>query len=232
MGKALLKKISPLIIYVIPVLYYLIFLYLRTVRLVVIGEKELLDHLDSGRKAIIALWHQRLFCALRYARIISPYRPSAIISQSRDGDLIARIAELFNIRPIRGSSSRGGKEALKAIVADLAVHRLAIHALDGPRGPRWYIKPGLVVMAKLSQAAIYPVYISVHRAWALNSWDRLLIPKPFSRMIIFCDRPFTVHRDPLRDVESMRLEIEQHMRQRQEKLDQLWQNNRGEELNL
>jgi len=118
----------------------------------------------------------------------------------------------LGIRPVRGSSSRGGKEALAAMVADLSLHPAAIHAVDGPRGPKGTVKAGVIRMAQLSQAAIFPVYISPERAWVIGSWDRFLIPKPFSRILIRWDDPIFIP-DTLdsRSFEAARLNLENRL---------------------
>ncbi len=116
--------------------------------------------------------------------------------------MIADVCRRLDFRPVRGSSSRGGREALAAMVAELSVHPVAVHALDGPRGPRGLIKAGIIRMAQLSGAPIIPVYISVNRAWILRSWDRFIIPHPFARAIFIvgqavqggpCRNPRRIH---------------------------------------
>jgi lysophospholipid acyltransferase (LPLAT)-like uncharacterized protein len=201
----------------IPIAYGILRLYLLTVRIRSEHEKELLDHLRQGGKGIVALWHQRILLVVRYARHFSEFTPAAMISQSRDGDLIADVCRRLNFRPVRGSSSRGGREALAAMLAELSVHPLAVHALDGPRGPRGIIKAGIIRMAQLSGAPIIPVYISVNRAWTLRSWDRFLIPKPFSTVSVRWDKPIPVPGE-LNDAafETLRLNIERRTRNNQE----------------
>jgi lysophospholipid acyltransferase (LPLAT)-like uncharacterized protein len=176
----------------VPVAYCAIRLYLSLMRIRVEQEELLLNHLQQGGKAIVAFWHQRFFGALGYAKKFRALAPSAIISKSRDGELISRVAMRLGIRPVRGSSSREGKEALAAMVADLSLHPAAIHAVDGPRGPKGAVKAGVIRMAQLSQAVIFPLYISMDRAWVLGSWDRFLIPKPFSRILICWGGPISI----------------------------------------
>ncbi len=182
----MLKRLSGFAIKhgLIPVLYAVIRLYFCLIRVRSLGEEEFRNYLRQGGKAIAAIWHQRIFLVLTYARRFGEYAPAVMISQSRDGDMIADVARLLNFRPVRGSSSRGGREALATIIADLAEHPFAVHAVDGPRGPRGVIKAGLISMAQLSGTPIVPVAISVNRAWVLNSWDRFLIPKPFSTVCV------------------------------------------------
>jgi lysophospholipid acyltransferase (LPLAT)-like uncharacterized protein len=168
----------------IPAAYAIIRLYFCLIRIRAIGEDSLMQHLHQGGKAIGAIWHQRIFLVLTYARRFGKFAPAVMISQSRDGDIIADIARSLNFRPVRGSSSRGGRAALAAIIADITGHSCAVHAVDGPRGPRGIIKAGIISMAQLSGAPIVPVSITVNRSWILKSWDRFLIPKPFSTVFV------------------------------------------------
>jgi hypothetical protein len=143
-----------------------------------------------------------------------------MISQSRDGDMIADVYSRFSFRPVRGSSSRGGREALSAIVDDLAHNQMAVHVLDGPRGPRGVVKPGLIVMAQMSGVPIFPIYISANRAWVLKSWDRTLIPKPFSTITFRWGEPIYVPKDlDNESFENIRKHIENHMKENQTRDD-------------
>ena len=139
-----------------------------------------------------------------------------MISKSRDGDLIADIFSRMNFRPVRGSSSLNGKQALAAMVDDLRDHPFAVHVLDGPKGPRGVVKSGLIVLAKQSGAPIIPVYISTSRAWVLHSWDRCLVPKPFSKIVIRWGRPTAVPKEVDEHVfEEIRVGIEKQMLENQ-----------------
>ncbi|MBM4271916.1 MAG: DUF374 domain-containing protein [Deltaproteobacteria bacterium] len=204
----------------IPCTHHLISAYFSLIKIKTINEEMVLNHLRNGQKLIVAIWHQRIPLVLSYARKFSEFKPSAMISQSRDGDIITNVAIRLNFRPVRGSSSRGGKEALSAMIADLENHQCAVHALDGPRGPRGIVKAGIVVMAQKSRVPVIPVYISVNRAWILNSWDRTLIPKPFSTVVIRWDNPIAVPEDLDNDTfESTRRQIEEHMKENQTRDD-------------
>jgi lysophospholipid acyltransferase (LPLAT)-like uncharacterized protein len=204
----------------IPIVHRIVRLYLRLVRIRWVNEEEILDHLRKGGRAIVALWHQRFFSVITYASRFSEFSPSVMISQSRDGEIIADVLRRLDFRPVRGSSSHGGREALASMVEELTEHPFAVHAVDGPQGPRGVIKAGLIRMAQLSGAPIVPVYISVDRAWVLKSWDRFLIPKPFSRVVIRWDGQIPVPPELNADeFETMRLEIEKRMRNNQEEED-------------
>ncbi|MDD5711637.1 MAG: lysophospholipid acyltransferase family protein [Smithellaceae bacterium] len=173
-------------------LYYFVRAYFWTITFQYINEGEVLSHLRRGGKVITAVWHQRIFAAIGYVLRFKQYRPSVMISKSRDGNLIADVYRRLYFRPVRGSSSKGGKEALRALIDDLADHPLAVHVLDGPRGPAGVIKPGLVTLAQKTRVPIFPIYFSMSNAWVLKSWDRFLIPKPFSTITVRWDRPITV----------------------------------------
>jgi len=199
-----------------PIAHHLVRVYLSLIKVRAVNEEIGLQHLKSGQKMIVAIWHQRILVVMGYARRFSLYKPSVMISRSRDGEMIAKVYSRFNFRPIRGSSSRGGKEALASMVEDLVHNQLAVHILDGPRGPRGVVKPGLIVMAQLSAVPIVPVYISVNRAWVLNSWDHFIIPKPFSTVVIRWDSPIYVPQSmDGEEFENTRKKIEQHLKENQ-----------------
>ncbi len=202
------------------ILYYIIRLYFLTIRIESVNEATVLQHLQRGGKLIVALWHQRIVTAINYARRFGSYRPSVMISSSRDGDLIAAVFSRMNFRPVRGSSSLNGKKALLAMVEDLNHHPLAVQILDGPRGPRGVIKPGLIVMAKRSGVPVIPVYVSVSRAWVLRSWDRCLIPKPFSKVVVHWDQPIAIPGEMNEQrFEEFRLGVEKRMLENQRRYD-------------
>jgi lysophospholipid acyltransferase (LPLAT)-like uncharacterized protein len=175
-----------------PLAYFLLRLYLFSVRIRALNEEALLEFLQTGKKGIGAVWHQRFFGVLGYVRRFSKFSLSIMISMSRDGDWIAPVVKYLGLRPVRGSSSRGGKEALSEMVKDLAQNQAALHIIDGPRGPKGTVKPGLIRLAQLSKAAIIPIYISVNRAWIIRSWDRFLLPKPFSQVSVRFGEPINV----------------------------------------
>jgi len=193
----------------LPCAYYLLRLYLSLLRVKVVGEDAGLQHLAEHGRVIAALWHQRFLPALAYVTKFRKFKLCVMISQSKDGDLIAPIAKRLGLEPVRGSSSRGGKKALAAILKAFEDRPGVVHIVDGPRGPKGQVKPGLIGMAQVSRAVVIPIFVSANRAWIMGSWDRFLVPKPFSKVKIRWGEPVVVPRtnDP-ESFEKVRKKIE------------------------
>lgn len=110
-----------------------------------------------------------------------------MISRSFDGEIIAGVAKHTGWYTMRGSSSRGGREALGDMIIKLKETGLAAHIVDGPTGPAGIVKAGAVRLANAAGAVIVPFYVSADRAWFFRSWDRFMFPKPFARVTIRFD---------------------------------------------
>lgn len=165
-------------------LYLFVRVYSATFRLSVENEEEWQAYLAGGGKVLLCAWHQQFFALIRHFSTYRHASPAIMISRSRDGELIAGVAELAGWHTARGSSSRGGRTAMHEMIERLNTHGLGAHLLDGPTGPPGVVKNGAVKMAVVSGAAIVPVYTIPTRHWHVNSWDRFIIPKPFSRVTI------------------------------------------------
>jgi hypothetical protein len=145
----------------------------------------------GGRPAIYVVWHSRI--------LLLPYlyrgrRLKVLASASRDGELIARLVERCGLEAVRGSSSRGGAPALRALTRCLAEGWSVVVAPDGPRGPREVAKPGAVVLAAMSGAPLVPLAVGAAREWRLSSWDGFRVPRPFSRCVVCFGEPLPVER--------------------------------------
>jgi len=188
-------------------------LYHRTCRVTVNGP--LSDYLTGERPCLLAWWHQdMLFNFVYLTRFAKQRKIATIVSQSKDGDLAAYLVKKFGMTPIRGSSSKGGKEALDLLTKHVLQEK-AIGALvcDGPRPPGWVAKFGIVALARNTS---YPI-IGI-RSWGARqhiftrSWCKLLLVYPFSRVTIWSDAPFSVPADTQGDaLEGYRLEIERRL---------------------
>jgi len=136
---------------------------------------------DPGQPRIWAFWHNRiLMMPYLYERFCPGRRMLMMVSRSRDGELITRIMNRFGIDGARGSSSRGGSDALRELLRELERPQARDIGItpDGPRGPRAKVQDGVLGLAASSGRAIYPVTTRYSRHWELPSWDRFQIPQP------------------------------------------------------
>jgi hypothetical protein len=191
------------------VIYRIVRVYCSTLRIKVINESPWINHLEQGGRVLLCAWHQQFFSVIRNFKKYEKYHPSLMISKSLDGEIIAGVAKRSGWHTVRGSSSRDGGIALKEMTARLKQYGLAGHILDGPRGPAGVVKPGIISLAHSGEAVIVPVFVESEKAWYFNSWDRFMVPKPFSRVTInFCD---IIKIQPLKndkDFEEQRLMLE------------------------
>lgn len=145
---------------------------------------------------ILAFWHGRQLLMpwiYRSAPRKQQLRPIyALISQHRDGRAISFANDLLGIRSIAGSSTRGGREALFAIINSLKNGNHIAITPDGPKGPLYKLKPGLIRIAQRTGALIRPAAIGAERKWTFKSWDRMILPKPFSRCVMMMGDPIYI----------------------------------------
>lgn len=159
-------------------------------------EGSLADGARVALPGIYCFWHRAMIPSAYHFRNM---QIGIMISRSFDGECIARIVEKLGFRPVRGSSSRGGAGALMAMRQELDLGHPAVFTADGPRGPLYMAKPGAVVLAKKSGYKICCFHVAVERAWLLNSWDRMIVPKPFSRASFYITSPISVPADATDD---------------------------------
>jgi lysophospholipid acyltransferase (LPLAT)-like uncharacterized protein len=204
------------------IIFYLLDLYTKTLRVRFEGAEKIQKHLESGGRIIISSWHQRFFGGFFLPRIFR-WSPCIMISQSRDGDFISKVVRHIGWIPVRGSSSRGGKKALRVLAEGVIEHRIGGHIVDGPTGPPRVIKPGLISLARSTDAVICPGIVSYENAWAMNSWDHFMIPKPFSRVLFRFGSIVSVPEMMSEDeFESLRKEMEDTLIKEYESADNYW----------
>jgi len=107
-----------------------------------------------------------------------------MVSRSFDGEYIARTLEKLGFVAVRGSSSRGGATALLGLRSQLEQGSAVAFTIDGPRGPKYVAKPGPVLLSQVSAVPMAAFYVALSDAWVLNTWDALMIPKPFSKALV------------------------------------------------
>ncbi len=191
---------------------------LRTARVSVLGSEHV-DPMDrAGDPYVVVFWHSRLL------PIAFAYRGTGIatlVSRSRDGRMIAAVAERWGYRVERGSSSRGGTAGLRAVVRHLRARRRVALTPDGPRGPARVMKPGPLQAARLTGAPVVPVGVSAHPAWRARSWDRFLVPLPFARVLIRFGAPLPVPADATdEDLERLRALLEADLNELADRVDE------------
>lgn len=194
------------------ILYRFIRAYSWTFRLQIENEQDWLAYHARGGAVILCSWHQQFFAAIRHFKTYQALKPSLMISKSKDGEIIAGIAERSGWKAVRGSSSTDGRQALGVTIDNLKQFRLAAHILDGPRGPAGRVKSGVIQLARAANAVIVPVYATADKAWFFNSWDRFMLPKPFANVTLRFGEMIdfnTSNRE--HDFEAQRLELENTM---------------------
>jgi hypothetical protein len=129
--------------------------------------------------AVYVFWHRAVIASCWYYR----NRQIAVMtSSSFDGEYIARIIEKFGYKAVRGSTSRGAVRALLGMHTELEQDRSVAFTIDGPRGPLYEAKPGPVLLARNTRVPIVPFFIAAEDGWVLKSWDRFVIPKPYTHV--------------------------------------------------
>ena len=161
------------------------------------------------KRCIAATWHRGAIFFLYYFRKL---KPAILVSRSRDGELLAAYISQMGGIPVRGSSSRGGIASLKLILSALKSGSFNITATvaDGPRGPRYIAKEGMIILAMKSGLPLYPIMWSCDRAWIFKkAWDRTMVPKPFSRIRVEFGEPiFYPPRLDKEQLEAARLHLQ------------------------
>ena len=165
----------------------LLLLHRSTLRIRLLHGERYRDLSARGVPILFALWHGRMFLSIQAHR---NQGIATMASQSKDGEIIARWLERNGYVVARGSSSRGGGTAFKELVRAMRSGRAAALTVDGPRGPARVVQPGIVELARITGAWILPISFSSSRPRFLNSWDRYLVPLPFSRNVVAYGEPF------------------------------------------
>ncbi|HZW94056.1 MAG TPA: lysophospholipid acyltransferase family protein [Candidatus Eremiobacteraceae bacterium] len=160
--------------------YWFIRLIGPTLR-VCVSREEGAQQSIGERPLIVSFWHACMIPATYICRNIGV---RVMSSYSYDGEYMGRIIRRFGFVAVKGSSSRNAVWALLGLRRALQEGWTVAFTLDGPRGPRCKVKPGPVALARSSGVPLSVFHMAVDRAWVLNTWDRLIIPKPFSRVLM------------------------------------------------
>jgi lysophospholipid acyltransferase (LPLAT)-like uncharacterized protein len=196
--------------------------WFSTCKITIVG-RPFHDRFILGNERMVgASWHRgAIFLTWFYRNV----HPMIMYSQSKDGDLIAGVAEDLGVVPVRGSSSRGGGDAFRKMVRFLrqSTRSKAATVLDGPRGPKGIAKKGMLLLSMVAGVPLVPIMVSAYPAITLKkSWDKTILPLPFSKIVIMYKAPWRPQ-PHLQDaeIEILRQEIEDRLNQMLFECDQL-----------
>jgi lysophospholipid acyltransferase (LPLAT)-like uncharacterized protein len=180
-----------------------------TVRVRMVRGEELLGRWQRGEQVILAFWHNRALMMPLQAR---GQRICIMNSESHDGEIVTRAVARWGVRSVRGSATRGGLRGFLQLIAAYRQGESLVLAPDGPRGPREEAKPGIIHLGKATGAPIVPVSYAASRCVRLGSWDRLIIPLPFCRLVYAVEEPILVPRDAEGEqLEGFRAELQSRL---------------------
>ena len=191
--------------------YWFIRLIGPTLRVCVSREEGAQQTVDQ-RPLIISFWHA---CIIPATYLFRNVGIRVMSSNSYDGEYMGRIIHKFGFVAVKGSSSRNAVRALLGLRRALKESWSVAFSIDGPRGPRYKVKPGPVSLARSSGAPMATFHIAVERAWVLNTWDRLIIPKPFSRVLLRFGKLIPVPSD------ASDVDLERYQQDLQDSLDRV-----------
>ena len=194
--------------YVIPYLLFgLVYLWCMTLRSKNMNEEEENHFKNLTGPYILTLWHGRIFYLFYYLRRHPDY--FLLISPSEDGDLLARLARLMGYSVIRGSTYKKAVSAARSLIKVLRRNQRIIIIADGSRGPRCVAQPGSVQLAGITGAPIFPMTFGTKNKVVLNSWDKFVIPLPFTRCTLNFSSPISLPpKSSEQIIEEKRLELE------------------------
>ena len=175
-----------------PVVYLFLVLLRATLRIEHVNREAVERLWQQGENIIACFWHGRLL-AMPFA-----YKGTGgkvLISRHRDGEFIARVIHYFGLGTIRGSYRKGSVSSIRQILAELSQGTDVAITPDGPKGPRYRMKEGIVELAKLTKRPIVPVTYSASRKKLFDSWDRFVLPYPFSRVLFLWGDPIYISRE-------------------------------------
>ncbi len=186
--------------------YSLIGLIGSTLRFETSGYQNFDQVKSDGKLPIYTFWHDRIVAGTYF------FRDKGIIvlsSSSFDSEYTARCIQRFGFGIIKGSSTRGGTQALVGMIRAMRQGYTTAFTLDGPKGPRYVAKSGPILLAKKTGNPMVPFVVETKKFWTIKSWDRLRIPHPLSRAIVIVGEPIYVDADAKDDaLEAKRLELQ------------------------
>ncbi|AXX88829.1 hypothetical protein CKA55_03040 [Arcobacter suis] len=174
---------------VLPYILYLL------IKLIYLTNRKTFHHpkLNENEAFIFVAWHGDLVSQpINYFNKRPNGKVKTMISQSKDGEIIAKVYSLFGIGAIRGSSSKGAAKALISTIREIKSGYDVAISPDGPRGPRFSVASGVVAIAQKSGARIVVLSSKPEKYWQFNSWDKFILPKPFGKVNFYMSEPYDI----------------------------------------
>jgi lysophospholipid acyltransferase (LPLAT)-like uncharacterized protein len=184
------------------------------------GEENFRQFRRAGQPVVFTLWHGRLLPCTHFHRHNGVV---TLVSQHRDGEYITRVIRRWGFTAVRGSSTRGGLDALRELIGHVRAGRSLAITPDGPKGPREKMKPGPVLIAQRTGAPIIPVVSGASRASYFGGWDRFMIPHPFARLRISYGEPvFVPRRASEGEIQAIMDDVERRLGGLMARVDRPW----------
>lgn len=150
---------------------------------------------NKGKPHILAIWHQNIFAGLQ----VENQKHIVLISPSKDGEFVSVTCKKLGHEVVRGSSNKKPHVALREMFSLMSRGIPAAISIDGPRGPLYDVKSGIIELARKTQAIIVPMSPIPQKYWSFKSWDKFRLPKPFTKIVVVYGEPFTIPEDVSRE---------------------------------
>ena len=198
---------------------FLVTVLLKTVRITYINKSSMVELVLKQKNFVSAFWH----CSMAIGWYLhKDQNISALVSKSKDGDVLANILKKWNYKVVRGSSHIGGKDAL-GLMLELTRQNFSLAITpDGPTGPPRIMKAGAVITAKKTGIPLLLLGIGIKNKFVLKSWDSFQVPKPFSKAVVLFSDPILIDKDlSYDDTSKMILDCEKRLNELQIKAEVL-----------
>ncbi len=203
-------KLNTLLLCVVPPLIsWLMRLWFRTCTVTLHNHENCFKAEEKDKNGIASFWHYSVIFILYHMR---KYSATAMVSASRDGEYVARLAEKFGFETVRGSRNNKGVEGLKAMLRAVRNGNSAAIVADGSQGPPRVMQPGAIFLASRTGVPIVPMILAASSYFTINSWDRTIIPKPFSSIDFYYGEPLFVPKNlNPEEIDEYRLQLEERL---------------------